>query len=265
MNQTSHKSEPLVTVDNISLVADGKTILDKICFAIYPQTITTIVGPNGGGKSSIIKVILGLRQATSGKVTFSNPKLRLGYLPQKLHLDQSLPLNVEQLLRLSPKFNLETYTWLVKNLELENLLTSSVHSLSGGERQRVFLARSLLAQPELLILDEPAQGVDIRRQSDLYRLINIVKDKFNCAVLLVSHDLMLVMANTDHVICLNKHICCEGEPLAISQHPEFSNIFGSYISKNIQDQFAIYAHDRQPQTSTSSISDTPQCHCNHQH
>ncbi|RIY32338.1 hypothetical protein CJP74_04910 [Psittacicella melopsittaci] len=237
-------SEPLISLQHISFtVNNDKTILDNVSFNIYPHTVTTIVGPNGGGKSSILKILLGLIKPTSGKVVKSRADLRIAYLPQKLHFDQSVPMNVEQLLKLSPRFNQENFDWLVENCDLEKILHTSIHQLSGGERQRAFLARCLMNEPELLVLDEPAQGVDIQRQAYLYRLIQRIKQRYNCAVLLVSHDLMLVIRNTDHVICLNQHICCEGQPESIAHNPEFSNIFGHVIARNIQDAFAVYSHN----------------------
>ncbi|RIY33152.1 metal ABC transporter ATP-binding protein [Psittacicella gerlachiana] len=237
-------SQPLISLVDINfIVNERKTILSDINFSIYPNTVTTIVGPNGGGKSSLLKILLGLVKPTSGQINKSKSDLRIGYLPQKLNLDQSVPLNVEQLLKLSPRFNQENYQWLVENCELTKILNTSIHQLSGGERQRAFLARCLMNEPELLVLDEPAQGVDIQRQANLYRLIQKIKQRYNCAVLLVSHDLMLVVRNTDHVICLNQHICCEGQPENIAHNPEFSNIFGHVIAKNIQDAFAVYSHN----------------------
>ncbi|MFC6276274.1 metal ABC transporter ATP-binding protein [Psittacicella hinzii] len=255
---------PLISLQQVSLAVgtEKKTILDRVSFEIYPNTVTTIVGPNGGGKSTVLKVLLGLTAPTSGKVVKCRNNLRIAYLPQKLHFDQSIPMNVEQLLQLCPKFNQENYAWLVENLELEKILKTSIHQLSGGERQRAFLARCLMIEPELLVLDEPAQGIDIQRQAYLYRLIQRIKERYSCAVLLVSHDLMLVIKNTDHVICLNQHICCEGQPESIAHNPEFSNIFGHVIAKNIQDAFAVYSHNSAHHHTTTGTH-APHCGCDH--
>lgn len=262
---------PLLRLTDVTLKVENQTkvIVENINLEIYPNTITTIIGPNGGGKSTLLKLILGLTKPTSGSVTYCYKNLQIGYLPQKLAFDQSMPLDVKQLLHLSPKFHQENYEWLVKNLDLERILHTSIHTLSGGERQRAFLARCLMSSPQLLVLDEPAQGVDISRQSYLYQLINTIKKRYNCAVLLVSHDLMLVMANTDHVICLDKHICCEGQPVEISTHNEFKGIFGHVIAQNIQNLFGVYAHDRNHTHVNCNCGShephppTPSCNCKH--
>lgn len=256
-------TQPLVSLQNIGLTVnkENKTILENISFDIYPNTVTTILGPNGGGKSTTLKILLGLVAPTSGQVIKARSDLRIAYLPQKLHFDQSVPLTVEQLLKLCPKYNADNYSWLIEHLDLKQLLTTSIHQLSGGERQRAFLARCLMNEPELLVLDEPAQGVDMQRQAHLYRLIQQIKEKYNCAVLLVSHDLMLVINNTDHVICINRHICCEGRPQSIAHNPEFSNIFGHVVAKNIQDAFAVYSHNSTHHHLGSSHQHTTVCTC----
>lgn len=235
-------SDALITVRNLNWIVENKTILTNINLVINKNTITTIIGPNGGGKSSLIKVILGLIQPSSGEIIKHVDNLKIGYLPQKLNFDQSIPLTVDYLLKLSPYFNQKDYEWLIENCDLAPILKSSIHLLSGGERQRAFLARALLQDPQLLVLDEPAQGVDINRQVELYKLINKVKQRFNCAVLLVSHDLNLVMKNTDSVVCLNQTICCTGEPRDIVYNDIFAGIFGHIVAKNLQDEFAIYYH-----------------------
>ncbi|RIY31239.1 hypothetical protein CKF54_07150 [Psittacicella hinzii] len=258
-------TQPLISLEDISLVVgEQKVILDKINLTITANSVTTIVGPNGGGKSSLLKILLDLNKPTSGKVVKQKADLRIAYLPQKLHFEQSIPMDVEQLLKLSPRFDQETYDWLIENCDLTKILKTSIHQLSGGERQRAFLARCLMTKPELLVLDEPAQGVDIQRQAHLYRLVQKIKDKFKCAIVLVSHDLMLVMRNTDHVICLNRHICCEGQPENIAHNPEFSNIFGHVIARNIQDAFAVYSHNS-IHHHVDGVTNGNACGCDHQH
>jgi zinc transport system ATP-binding protein len=175
-------------------------------------------------------VVLGLIKADAGE-TFRHPELTIGYMPQKLSLDPSLPLSVQRFVSLAEKSVFRTHSQRVLEcLSLtgtEKLRKRSMHSLSGGELQRVLLARALYNQPQLLVLDEPVQGVDVNGQAAIYQLITQLRDRWNCGVLMISHDLHLVMAATDRVICLNQHVCCEGHPDSVSSHPEFLQLFGT--------------------------------------
>jgi len=225
MSNTKHsKPIQLVSAKGIYVTLDGKSILKNANIDIHSGEVVTLIGPNGAGKSTLIKVILGLLKADSGEVT-RRELLRIGYMPQKLFVDSSLPLTVKRFLSLAGKQNrsIDDCLALTGTASLKN---QYVQSLSGGELQRVLLARALFRDPQLLVLDEPVQGVDVSGQSALYKLIDDIKIQTGCGILMVSHDLHLVMAATDRVVCLNQHICCEGSPDNISSHPEFLQLFG---------------------------------------
>ncbi|RJX73834.1 zinc ABC transporter ATP-binding protein ZnuC [Vibrio sinensis] len=228
---------PLVELRDISVQFNDRQVLDKVSLVLRKGDITTLIGPNGAGKSTLVKVLLGLQRRYSGTIT--KPKgLRIGYVPQKLHLNDSLPLSVDRFLKLAGKYSQQERQDALKLVGAEHLLIGNMHSLSGGETQRVLLARALLQRPDLLVLDEPAQGVDVQGQIDLYDLIDTIRHRFNCAVFMVSHDLHLVMAKTDDVICLHHHICCSGAPADIAQHPSYIALFG----QTRQETLAFYHH-----------------------
>lgn len=227
----------LVTLENLSISFDQRQVLSGVSLELHPGKILTLLGPNGAGKSTLVRVVLGLLTPSSGRVSRS-AGLRIGYVPQKLHIDPTLPVTVERFMRLSRGARNQDILPALKRVQAGHLLTSPLQKLSGGETQRVLLARALLNQPQLLVLDEPTQGVDVNGQVALYDLINQLRHELNCAVLMVSHDLHLVMAKTDEVLCLNHHICCSGTPEAVSQHPEFIAMFGPRGAQEL----AIYRH-----------------------
>lgn len=215
----------LLRAQQITLKRQHKTVLDNISLSIAPKQIITVIGPNGCGKSTLMRVLLKLETPDYGTVDY-RPQLRIGYMPQKLSLDQRMPLSVWSFLKLARTARSAAIRAWLKRLNIEALAQSSVHTLSGGEWQRVLLARALLMNPELLVLDEPVQGVDIQGQLELYRLIPQLRDEIGCAVLMVSHDLHLVMSATDEVLCLNGHICCSGHPDKVSADPAYLRLFG---------------------------------------
>lgn len=226
----------LLSLTKAAFKAQNKVIVENISFELRRNEITTIIGPNGAGKSTLVKLIAGLLQPSEGKIQRHSP-LTIGYVPQRLTLDQSMPLKVSRFLSLSraPK---ERRQAALAQLSIKHLGGQQMHSLSGGELQRVLLARAIARKPDLLVLDEPLQGVDVNGQIELYRLISSLRDSLNCAILMVSHDLHLVMAETDSVICLNHHMCCHGKPESVSQHPEYLRLFGPQAAQNI----AVYTH-----------------------
>jgi len=228
----------LVTLNNISVRFGERRVLSDISLTLQPGRILTLLGPNGAGKSTLVRVVLGLLPVSGGTVE-RDRDLRIGYVPQKLHIDATLPLSVERFMRLRPGVLKADVLPALKRVQAGHLLNSPLQKLSGGETQRVLLARALLNQPQLLVLDEPTQGVDVNGQVALYDLINQLRNELNCAVLMVSHDLHLVMAKTDDVLCLNHHICCSGTPEVVSQHPEFIAMFGPRGAE----QLAIYRHN----------------------
>ncbi len=201
--------------------------------------ILTIIGPNGAGKTTLLRVALGLQTPTSGKVSLQSG-LTIGYMPQRLHLDPTFPLTVKRLLILACKSDTTRVLPLLEEVGAAHVIDSSMQNLSGGELQRVLLARALVREPDLLVLDEPVQGVDVHGQVELYQLISRIRDQRGCAVLMVSHDLHLVMAATDQVLCLNRHICCSGTPESVTNDPAFVELFGPAAVQYM----AVYVHDQ---------------------
>jgi zinc transport system ATP-binding protein len=225
----------LVELKSIAYQIENKVILDKIGFSIFPKEIVSLIGPNGAGKSTLIKILVGLLQPTQGKVNLK-PGITIGYTPQKMQLGSILPLTVLRFLNLVKAKR--PLSEIVTELKISpTLLDTMVWNLSGGEWQRVLLARALLQKPDLLVLDEPAQGIDLMGQAELYALLRHIRDKYECGILLVSHDLHIVMAGTDRVICLQQHICCQGHPATVSKDPAFQALFGPGAK-----DLAVYTH-----------------------
>lgn len=217
--------KPLVEAAGICLHIGDNHILDNVSFKILPGQIVTLIGPNGAGKTSLIRIVLGLQKASAGRVTLASG-VGIGYMPQKLHIDLSLPLSVRGFLGLADR-NRENGLAALAKVGVSQLMDSPMAHLSGGETQRVLLARALLRKPQLLVLDEPVQGVDVGGQEALYKLIGQIRDESGCSILMVSHDLHLVMAATDEVLCLNHHLCCQGTPDVVSANPIYRELFGT--------------------------------------
>ncbi|MCT8089373.1 metal ABC transporter ATP-binding protein [Acinetobacter sp. C_4_1] len=216
---------PLIALDKISVRIDDRDILKNVDFALHEREIVTLIGPNGAGKSTLIKVLLGIVKANSGKI-HSHKKLKFSYVPQKFNPSHSLPLRVQDLLALE-HCDADIKAEIIRDTGITKLQDCKVQQLSGGERQRVLLARALLRLPDVLVLDEPMQGLDIQSEAELYEYVRSLPIKYGCAVLMVSHDLQWVMQGTHRVVCLNKHICCSGLPENVQQHPEYQAIFGT--------------------------------------
>lgn len=227
----------LINVNNISLSHEGKNILDNVSFKLHPGEFITLIGPNGAGKSSLIKVLLGIIKQDSGEI-IRNDHIKLGYTPQSFSANPYIPISVIDFLtlnqRLDNKFTEETY----KLTGIEDLINLPLKNLSGGELQKVLLTRALLNKPNVLILDEPAQNLDVDAQIQLYKLIQDIHQKQNCAVLMVSHDLHRVMKESTQVLCLYHHICCEGLPESILKDDQFNDLFADQI----HDLMATYEH-----------------------
>jgi len=211
--------------------------LQNITLQIDENQIVTLIGPNGAGKTSLVKIVLGLSKPSAGSVKLRK-NLRVGYMPQRLHVDNSMPISVQKFLQLAVRAKPELIEQVLSEVKASQLLHSQIHSLSGGELQRVLLARALIQEPEFLVLDEPVQGVDINGQAELYALISSIRDRHQCGILMVSHDLHLVMSATDEVICLNQHVCCHGHPEQVSNDPAYLELFG----KKQAESLAVYAH-----------------------
>ena len=219
--------EALLEARNISKTFGKHQVLDDVILSVNPKQIVTLIGPNGAGKTTLVLIALALISADEGSV-LKKPKLRLGYMPQKLYIESTLPLTVKRFLQLGQKVLRKEINEIEKKLsrmQIHHLYNQQITSLSSGELQRVLLARALLRNPELLVLDEPARGVDLSGQSELYELISSVKDEQGCGVLMISHDLNLVMSSTDEVVCLNKHVCCHGRPDSVSKDPAYLKLF----------------------------------------
>jgi zinc transport system ATP-binding protein len=223
----------IAALEAVSLAFGRRLVLDHVSLEVRPGEIVTVVGPNGAGKTTLLRILLGLQRPSAGRV-WRAPSLRIGYLPQRLAIDETLPLTVRRLLALARPSGADAIEAALAEVGARPLAAQPVQALSGGELQRVLLARALLREPDLLVLDEPVQGVDVTGQSELYALIRRIRDRRGCGVLLVSHDLHLVMAASDEVVCLNHHVCCSGHPEAVTRHPAYRALFG--------DAIAVYAH-----------------------
>jgi zinc transport system ATP-binding protein len=250
----------LITAENISLQANDKTILENISMTLNRDEILTIIGPNGAGKSTLVRILIGLIKPTTGKVSYSR-KLRFGYMPQQIVLNDFMPLTVKAFLALAHNKSAHCAE-IFAQLNIDSILQQSMHKLSGGERQRVLLARAMIQEPDILVLDEPAQGVDITGQNRLYELIDQVRKIHQCAVLMVSHDLHLVMAKTDRVICLNQHICCHGHPDSVSTDDAYLSLFDDKLQA-----LAPYTHhhDHHHDLHGEVIEGEHSSRCDHDH
>ena len=219
----------IASLENTGLRLNGQQILSQISLEIKKGEITTLIGPNGGGKTSIARLLLGVLAPTSGQVK-KDSNIKIGYMPQKIEIDKTLPLTVEDFIKLSTyKIKLEDdyIQSLILRLKLKDILQKQIHDLSGGQLQKTLFLRSIINHPDLLALDEPTQYMDISATEEFYQIIDEIRRANNCAILLISHDLYMVMQKTDLVFCVNHHICCHGSPESINQHPEYLSLFGN--------------------------------------
>ena len=228
----------LITARNMAVHYSGAPVLDDVNFSISGGEIVTVVGPNGSGKSTLIRALLGVLRPTTGFME-QKPGLRVGYVPQRLAIEPTMPLTVARFLSLPKRQAAEVVAKVLERVGASGLQGQQMTELSGGQFQRVLLARALLVDPEILILDEPTQGLDAPGIAQFYELIEQLRVEIRCAVLLVSHDLHVVMRASDRVICLNGHICCEGTPGAVLEAPEYQALFGLGAGSAL----ALYQHD----------------------
>ena len=248
------EAEFLLRARDVSYTLGGRQILDRVSFELKSAQITTIIGPNGAGKSTLTNIVTGLISGFEGEIE-RRSGLRIGYLPQKVYVNTLMPLTVERLLQLTQSAAESEIDHALSQTEVGYLKNRQVRSLSEGELKRVLLARTTLGKPDLIVLDEPTSGVDVTGEIRMYELIRELRTQLRCAVLLVSHDLHLVMSQTDQVLCLNQHLCCSGLPESVSRHPEYLALFGQQAA----DSIAIYTHHH------DHVHDVSGDHAEHQH
>ena len=230
-------TDPLLQLSNAGVERAGRWLVRGVEFTLSAGEIVTMIGPNGSGKSTTAKMALGIVAPDEGSVV-RRKGLVVGYVPQKVAIDWTLPLTVERFMRLTGKVTKPAADEAMQATGVQHLRHEEVRTLSGGEFQRVMLARAIARKPDLLVLDEPVQGVDFTGEIDLYNLISRIRDQLNCGVLLISHDLHVVMAATDRVICLNGHMCCQGTPTAVASSDEYRELFGARATSVL----AVYEH-----------------------
>ena len=236
--QTLPGGPPLIASHGLFVEAGGNTVLSGVEMEVRPGEIVTMVGPNGGGKTTLVRALLGLQPLSGGSVT-RRPGLRVGYLPQRFQVDIALPITAGRFLSLASRADAAQREEILREVGAAHLIGRMLANLSGGELQRVLLARALLKRPELLILDEPDQGVAVTGRLDLFDTIAGIRSRRGCGILLISHDLHLVMSSTDRVICLNGHVCCSGHPSSVVRHPAYIDLFGTRAASGL----AVYTHE----------------------
>ncbi|CDZ27355.1 metal ABC transporter ATP-binding protein [Neorhizobium galegae] len=225
----------LVSLSNAGIRRDGRWLVRGVDFSIRRGEVVTLIGPNGAGKSTTAKLAIGVLRADEGSVARLSG-LRVGYVPQKLSIDWTMPLSVRRLMRLTGPLDDADLLAALASTGISHLIDAEVRHLSGGEFQRALLARAIARKPDLMVLDEPVQGVDFAGESALYDLIRSIRTTTGCGILMISHDLHMVMAGTDTVICLNGHVCCRGTPEVVSQSADYLKLFGNSRS------LAVYSH-----------------------
>ena len=226
----------LVKLNNVGIQQNEKWLVKGVSLEVEKGKIVTLIGPNGSGKSTTAKIALGIYKNIEGNVEkFTN---NVGYVPQKISIDWTLPLRVKDFMVLTDNIKDELIDEALSITGVIHLKEKNLGNLSGGEFQRVLLARAISKKPELLVLDEPVQGVDFTGEIALYELIKKISEKLNCGILLISHDLHTVMSATDHVVCLNGHVCCSGSPKDVARNNEYKALFGEQASQTL----SVYEH-----------------------
>ena len=227
----------LISATNVSVLKNQKSILKNIDIKINKNDFITIIGPNGAGKTMLLKCLMGFYKPNFGEIQ-KKDKLKIGYMPQSINIINTMPMTVKNFITVRKKYDDISFKKVISEVEISQLVNKQLSVLSGGEMQRVLLARSLLNNPDLLVLDEPAQNLDISGQLSFYKLIQEIYSKRNISILMVSHDLHLVMVSTKKVLCLSNHICCSGKPQQVAKDPEFISMFG----KDMANMMAVYQH-----------------------
>ena len=227
----------LLKVENASFYLNDKALIKEVSLEIKQGEIVTLIGPNGSGKSTTAKIALGIYKKIEGRVRRFTE--RIGYVPQKVSVDWTLPIRVIDFMSLTEDLKNDQINVALNLTGVEHLKNKSLSNLSGGEFQRVLIARAIAKKPELLVLDEPVQGVDFKGEIALYELIKKISEKLNCGILLISHDLHVVMSATDFVICLNGHVCCSGKPQTVVKDDKYKELFGDRASNIL----SLYEHE----------------------
>ncbi len=232
----SSENSTLVKLNNAGFKQNDKWLVEGVSLTVEKGKIVTLIGPNGSGKSTTAKIALGIYKNIEGSVEkYTN---KVGYVPQKISIDWTLPLRVYDFMLLTENIKDEALDEALTLTGVIHLKNKNLGNLSGGEFQRVLIARAISKRPELLVLDEPVQGVDYTGEIALYELIKRISDTLNCGILLISHDLHTVMTATDHVVCLNGHVCCSGSPMDVAKNNEYKTLFGEQASQIL----SVYEH-----------------------
>ena len=231
-----NKNKVLLKVENAGVSINDKSLVKGVSFEIKQGEIVTLIGPNGSGKSTTAKIALGIYKKIDGKVKKYTDKI--GYVPQKISIDWTLPIRVMDFMTLTEELTQDQINSALNLTGVEHLKDKSLSNLSGGEFQRVLIARAISKRPELLVLDEPVQGVDFKGEIALYELIKQISEKMKCGILLISHDLHVVMSATDFVLCLNGHVCCSGAPHKVVKDSKYKELFGDRASNIL----SLYEH-----------------------
>ena len=227
----SKENNILVKLNEVGIKQNDKWLVKGVSLVVEKGKIVTLIGPNGSGKSTTAKIALGIYKKIEGQVEkYTN---NVGYVPQKISIDWTLPLRVNDFMLLTENLKDEAVNEALSLTGVIHLKDKNLGNLSGGEFQRVLLARAISRKPDLLVLDEPVQGVDFTGEIALYELIKKISDTLNCGILLISHDLHTVMSATDHVVCLNGHVCCSGSPSDVARNNEYKALFGEQASQTL--------------------------------
>ncbi|HEY6917656.1 MAG TPA: metal ABC transporter ATP-binding protein [Tabrizicola sp.] len=250
----------LISADHVCVRFGSEEILHDISLQVATKEIVTILGPNGSGKSTLLRALLGIVPVAEGRISRAKD-LRVGYVPQKLTIDRTMPITVRRFLSLPTRVTDQAAAEALARVGMAGQEREQMTTLSGGQLQRVLLARALLGKPQLLMLDEPTSGLDQPGEAAFYRLIEEVRAETGAAVLMISHDLHVVMAASDRVICLNGHICCEGTPRVVSNAPEYRALFGL----GTQGALALYRHEHDHAHDHAQGDGHPHHHHHHHH
>ena len=232
----------LIKLNNCGVKRNNKWLVRGVSLNVNKGQIVTLIGPNGSGKSTTAKMALGILKPDEGSNTISQ-NIKISYVPQKISIDWSLPLRVIDFMNITEKFAKNEIEEALSMTGIKKLIFRDVKNLSGGEFQRLLMARAIAKNPDFLVLDEPVQGVDYPGEIALYKIIQEIVKNLNCGILLISHNLHVVMSQTDHVICLNGHVCCSGAPKSIVKEPEYIKLFGD----NMDPTLALYQHEHDHQ------------------